>query len=332
MWTFIKSLLFKIDAELAHHFVCFILRCLSKVAPFSLRWLSGFHENEVPQHLKRNIGVLEFLHPVGLAAGFDKNATILEALPLLGFAFAEIGTITPKPQSGNPKPRLFRIPKDQALFNRMGFNNDGMEVIGKRIEEAKIKLPSWFKVGVNIGKNKDTPNENAKHDYYLCAKRLAAVADFMVINVSSPNTAGLRALQSADSLHDIVQSTKKGIQDSGRRTPLALFVKIAPELNSADYQEILNKIEGEISGIILTNTLAGEYLNQNGGFSGKPLQILAREKLVELQKIYQGPIISVGGIMDEEESTLRLKLGATLVELYSGWIFAGPRLVQRMLK
>lgn len=279
--------------------------------------------------------ILDALNPVGLAAGFDKNAEILEMLPHFGFGFAEIGTVTPKPQGGNSRPRLFRNAKDQTLFNRMGFNNLGAGVIAERVRVAKPKLPPRFRVGINLGKNKLTPDADAHLDYAKVATAFLDTADFFVINVSSPNTPGLRALQTPEAMKKIIQSVKQELQKTQRS--IALWVKLAPEVTGADLTELIQTFEREkIDGIVLTNTLAGTHIYRqetySGGLSGKVLERTSRERLVEARAQTDLPLISVGGISSQEEGAARLANGANLIEVYSGWVFRGPFFIRRLAR
>jgi dihydroorotate dehydrogenase len=261
---------------------------------------------------------------VGLAAGFDKNAEILTALPDLGFGFAEIGTVTPRPQLGNEKPRLFRWAKSQKIFNRMGFNSDGAALVARRLAHYKPQLPTGFRVGVNIGKNKETPNEKAYEDYRDALRPFRDLADYVVVNVSSPNTPGLRSLQSRTSLAPILNAVHSELELWKRRPPL--FLKLAPELDVLELQDLLmHADELHLDGIIITNTLAGSYENKPGGYSGAVLTDISREVLMKARTLSKLPIISVGGVMNPAEARARRRLGADLVQIYSGWIFGGPR-------
>lgn len=265
---------------------------------------------------------MRFASRVGLAAGFDKDAEIVPALPSLGFGFAEIGTVTPRPQSGNDRPRLFRDLERQCVFNRMGFNGLGAAVVAKRLESVRDRLPSAFRVGVNVGKNKDTPLEEAARDYAAAAAAFKSLADYIVINVSSPNTAGLRSLQAIESLHPIVDAVKEAIR--GAKSP-PLLLKLAPEVESEELARIFAAADRwGVDGWVLTNTLAGNREGLSGGWSGKVLTELSRTRLEQARAVTRLPIISVGGIMDADEAERRVRLGANLVQIYSGWIFGGP--------
>lgn len=306
MWWLLRKVLFLLDAEDAHSF-----------AKFGMRWLARL----VP------LKPLLQDNPIGLAAGFDKNAELIEFLPHFGFGFVEIGTVTPLPQGGNDRPRLFRNPRDSTLFNRMGFNNLGAGIISERIRVAKTRVPSGFKIGVNLGKNKSTPDDLAHLDFAKAATPFADTADYFVINVSSPNTPGLRALQTPESLGLIVKEVKEVIRKSGRSTPL--YVKLAPEITGTPLKGLIHSLESEgVSGLVLTNTLGGDYIYRqkklSGGWSGQILSSLSRDRLIEVRSITSLPIISVGGIMTVEEALERLRLGASGIQLYTGWIYQGP--------
>jgi dihydroorotate dehydrogenase len=269
---------------------------------------------------------MSFRSPVGLAAGFDKNCEILPALPDLGFGFAEIGTVTPRPQPGNERPRLFRDRPHRALFNRMGFNNLGAEIIATRLKEARARLPTSFRVGVNIGKNKDTALSDAPGDYRAAARPFDGLADYLVINVSSPNTPGLRSLQSVEALEPIVREVLAEVSGWERRVPVLL--KLAPELGGEELQAILRAGERwGVAGWVLTNTLGGGWPKPaiTGGYSGAPLAEAARTSLASARAITSLPIISVGGILSPKEAAARIEAGAQLVQIYSGWIYEGPR-------
>jgi dihydroorotate dehydrogenase len=276
-----------------------------------------------------------FASRLGLAAGMDKNAEILEHLPALGFGFAEVGTVTPRPQPGNDRPRLFRDASRAAVFNRMGFNNEGAEAVAKRVAEARARLPGHFRVGVNIGKNKDTPLEDAARDYAAAARPFAGLADYVVINVSSPNTPGLRSLQNVESLRALAESVQVILNGWARRPPLLL--KLAPELGPDELREILVRGETEwgVEGWVLTNTLAGTWSRGiaaplPGGWSGMPVAEHSRRALGLARAVARRPIISVGGILTPGQAKERIAMGADLIQIYSGWILGGPRLPARI--
>jgi dihydroorotate dehydrogenase len=326
LWNIAKWLLFRLDAETAHLITVRLLRLGIRIGGAPLRIASG-GSREVKSGGAR-VFDLEFRSRLGLAAGFDKNCEILRGLPDLGFGFAELGTVTPRPQPGNDRPRLFRDVERGAIFNRMGFNSLGSELVSRRLAVERESLPSTFRVGVNVGKNKDTPSEEAAQDYLRAARAFRDLSDYLVINVSSPNTPGLRQLQSAELLRPIVHGVAEEIMKWSKKPPLLL--KIAPELDSGALHDLIGEVErwGCVDGWVLTNTLAGEHRapsgTQSGGWSGAILTERARSSLESAVRVSRLPIISVGGIMDAAEASRRLELGAALVQIYSGWILNGP--------
>lgn len=289
--------------------------------------------------LEREVFGLKFKNPVGLAAGFDKDAKLIDELVCLGFGFIEIGTITPKPQSGNPTPRLFRLPEDKAIINRMGFNNEGLEAAVSRLRKRK----SSVLVGGNIGKNKNTPNESAEHDYELAFNGLYDFVDYFVVNVSSPNTPNLRELQEKEPLKKLLLKIK-GL-NSQKPVSKPILLKIAPDLSNQQLDDIVSIVlETKIDGLIATNTtISRENLVTNpetieeigmGGLSGAPLKERSTEVIKYIHTKSGGafPIIGVGGIFSPKDALEKLNAGATLVQLYSGFIYEGPQLVKRINK
>lgn len=330
----IRPLLFLIDAERIHHLVFSTLAIKGKlgIRPI-LRFF--FHYNN--PKLKRDLFGLTFENPVGLAAGFDKDAKLIDELSCFGFGFIEIGTLTPKPQTGNEKPRLFRLPHDQALINRMGFNNEGVEVATIRLKKRKSNVI----VGGNIGKNKTTPNENALDDYAYCVEALHPYVDYFVVNVSSPNTPGLRELQEKEPLRKLLLHVKSLSQSKPQARPVLL--KIAPDLTTSQLDDVIEILkETKTDGVIATNTtISREGLNTttqklaeigNGGVSGKPLANRSNEVIrylrEKLGKDY--PIIGVGGIMSVNDALEKLKAGADLIQIYTGFVYEGPGFVKRI--
>jgi len=325
IWKCLRFVFFRIDAETAHRFTLSLIRASLRLRNVPLRLMLG---STVVKARPHTILGMTFQTRVGLAAGFDKDAEILAALPGLGFGFAEIGTVTPRPQPGNDRPRLFRDPSRDSLFNRMGFNGLGATIVSDRLAHVKPTLPPDFRVGVNIGKNKDTPLESASDDYLKAIKPFRDLADYVVINVSSPNTPGLRSLQSEQALQPIIQKVGEEIARWTIKVPLLL--KIAPEMTGEALSGIVRASEGwGIEGWVLTNTLAGQIETSSGtltgGWSGGALTEKARLSLQEVRGLTTLPIISVGGITSVEEARLRLQMGANLVQIYSGWIFRGPK-------
>jgi dihydroorotate dehydrogenase len=333
----VRPLLFQIDPEKIHHIVFSFLKIESWV-PGAKQLLRSIYNYEHPSLEKKLFG-LTFKNPVGLAAGFDKDAKLIDELACFGFGFIEIGTLTPKPQPGNDKPRLFRLPQDQALINRMGFNNEGMQAAVERLKGKKSDVI----VGGNIGKNKVTPNENALEDYKLCFEALYPYVDYFVINVSSPNTPGLRELQEKEPLRNLLNSVLTLSRAKEKYKPVLL--KIAPDLTQTQLDDIVEiLLETKTDGIIATNTTisreglvtSSDVVEKigNGGLSGKPL----REKSTEVIRYLRSelgseyPIIAVGGIMSPHDALEKLKAGADLIQLYTGFIYEGPALISRINK
>lgn len=289
--------------------------------------------------LERTLWGITFPNPVGLGAGFDKDAKYTDALACLGFGFVEIGTVTPRPQPGNPAPRLFRLPADNALVNRMGFNNEGAAAAAERLKRRKERLV----IGGNIGKNKDTPNEEAIADYTACMQALYEVVDYFVVNVSSPNTPGLRALQDRGPLTEILRTLAALNKKLGKPKPLLL--KIAPDLTNEQLDDIIAIVkETSIDGIVATNTTIdrsglntpGDTVKNigAGGLSGKPLRGRATEVIRYLHTHSNGqiPIIAVGGIFSAADAREKLEAGASLVQVYTGFIYEGPAIARNICK
>jgi len=332
-----KPLLFKLDAERAHHFIFDNVKRLGRV-PGTEALLRALYSYQHPS-LEREVFGLKFPNPVGLAAGFDKNAVLTDELATMGFGFVEIGTVTPRSQPGNPTPRLFRLPEDEALVNRMGFNNDGAATAAERLGRRRNRQ---LIIGGNIGKNKDTPNEQAGDDYVAAFEALAEVVDYFVVNVSSPNTPGLRELQDKEPLIKLLQQVQA--RNLARATPRPLLLKIAPDLTDAQLDDILEIArETQLSGLVATNTTIArpESLRTPaatvagygaGGLSGRPLRERATEVIRYLHRRSQGglPIIGAGGIHSAQDALDKLAAGATLVQLYTGFIYEGPGLVKQI--
>jgi len=333
MFKVFRFFLFLLSPERAHYTAVFFIKRLSRF-PFLSTFLSAKVKNE--KVLATTFLGLEFKNPIGLAAGFDKDATCFSAMGSLGFGFVEIGTVTPKPQEGNDKPRLFRLKKDEALINRMGFNNMG-------VDEARKRLMSGDRngliIGGNIGKNKWTPNAQAKEDYLYCFKSLYDCVDYFVVNVSSPNTQQLRALQEKEPLIDLLNALNLENALRGNKRPILL--KIAPDLSFEQLDDIVEVAKvTKLSGIVATNTTidrsclteSEKRLDQigNGGLSGKPLKDQSTAVIAYLSKKTNGtlPIIGVGGIHSKEDALEKLAAGATLIQLYTGFIYEGPPLIQ----
>ncbi|RZK22527.1 MAG: quinone-dependent dihydroorotate dehydrogenase [Hymenobacter sp.] len=332
-----KPLLFKLDAERAHHFVFDNLKRAARL-PGTKTLLNSLYGYQHPS-LAREVFGLTFPNPVGLAAGLDKNAVLTDELATMGFGFVEIGTVTPRPQPGNPTPRLFRLPQDEALINRMGFNNDGAAVVAARLRQRHNQQ---LIIGGNIGKNKDTPNEQAAADYVAAFDALADVVDYFVVNVSSPNTPGLRELQDKEPLIKLLQQVQE--HNLARAAPRPLLLKIAPDLTDAQLDDILLIArETKLSGLVATNTTIARPASLRtpaatvaahgaGGLSGRPLRERATEVIRYLHRRSQGqlPIIGAGGIHSAQDALDKLAAGAVLVQLYTGFIYEGPGLVRQI--
>jgi dihydroorotate dehydrogenase len=329
----IRKFLFYFDAEKVHHFTFSLLKIV-----FKLPFISSIARNQHTiqnDRLERNLFGLTFNNPVGLAAGFDKNAVLFNELSNFGFGFIEIGTVTPKPQDGNPKKRLFRLKKDKAIINRMGFNNEGVEAAVKRLKNRRTDII----IGGNIGKNKVTPNENAIDDYVICFNALFDVVDYFVVNVSSPNTPNLRDLQEKEPLTNLLNQLQ---QENGlKQNKKPILLKIAPDLTDSQLLDIIDIVKiTKIDGVIATNTtlsregLQSENKIETGGLSGKPLAKRSTEVIRFLaEKSNKAfPIIGVGGIHSTDDALEKIKAGADLIQLYTGFIYEGPSLVKNINK
>ncbi|MDB4905000.1 MAG: pyrD [Mucilaginibacter sp.] len=342
MYSLLRPLLFQINPEKVHYLVTNNLRCFNRLpggAALS-RAIWDFKDNR----LEKEVFGLKFDNPVGLAAGFDKNGELMGEMANMGFGFVEVGTVTPLPQPGNPKPRMFRLPDDNGLINRMGFNNLGVDVVAERIETFRRKAKGTQKrliIGGNIGKNKNTVNENAVRDYVKCFDRLFDVVDYFVVNVSSPNTPGLRALQEKEPLMQLLNTLQQRNLKNGISRPILL--KIAPDLTNEQLDDIVHIVlKTGIAGIIATNTTINReglvsknnLKNEAGGLSGKPLTKRSTEVISYIFKKSKGafPIIGVGGIHSPEDAIEKLQAGASLIQLYTGFIYEGPGLIKRINK
>jgi dihydroorotate dehydrogenase len=328
MYDILRPLLFKLDAETAHRATLYALGVAQR-SNFA-HWIA-----KPPADLPTKVFGITFPNPVGLAAGLDKNAEHLDALDALGFGFIEVGTVTPKPQSGNDRPRLFRLPRHEAIINRMGFNNAGVDALVRNVRRS-----SYHGVlGINIGKNKDTPNEKAVSDYLLCLTRVYELASYVTVNISSPNTQGLRDLQEEATLRRFISVLREAQErlgsQHGRRKPMLL--KIAPDLGEAELDAIAEVLlHTGIDGVVCSNTTIDHaavaddpHGNEVGGLSGKPLFDRSTAVLAGMRRRLQGrvPLIGVGGILDGSDAAEKLEMGASLVQLYSGLIYRGPPLV-----
>ena len=331
---FIKPFLFLFDPEKVHYFSFTAIRLGSKIPGMSFLIRKLFCLNH--PSLEREVFGLRFKNPVGLAAGFDKDAKLYEELSNFGFGFIEIGTLTPKGQDGNPKKRLFRLKNDHAIINRMGFNNEGVDEAVKRLKKNKNVL-----IGGNIGKNKTTSNENAINDYIYCFDALFDYVDYFVVNVSSPNTPNLRELQDKEPLTKLLTTLKK--RNDQRENSKPMLLKIAPDLSNDQLLDIIAIIKKvKIDGVIATNTTLSRadlnssksILKEPGGLSGKPLNKRSNEVIRFLcEKSNQAfPIIGVGGIHSEEDALRKIEAGASLVQLYTGFVYEGPLLIKKINK
>lgn len=328
----IRPILFCFDPEKVHHFTFSFVKTISKIPGFKSLFKSLYLIED--KSLERKLFGLTFKNPVGLAAGFDKDAKLFNELSNFGFGFVEIGTLTPKPQDGNPKKRLFRLSEDSAIINRMGFNNGGVEAAVERLKHNKGVL-----IGGNIGKNKVTPNENAVDDYKLCFNALFDYVDYFVVNVSSPNTPNLRALQDKEPLTELLKALQVLNFQKPKSKPILL--KIAPDLSNEQLLDIIAIVnETKIDGVIATNTtiardgLVSANKSEMGGLSGKPLTSRSTEVIKFLAKESKKafPIIGVGGINTAEDALEKLEAGADLVQIYTGFVYQGPKLIKDINK
>ncbi|MCB1673763.1 MAG: quinone-dependent dihydroorotate dehydrogenase [Pseudomonadales bacterium] len=327
-YPLVRSLLFRFNPETSHH-----VALRSMAIANSLGLLGLLHKT--PQHPVKVMGI-DFANPVGLAAGLDKNGDYIDALAALGFGFIEIGTITPRPQAGNPLPRLFRLPEAQAIINRMGFNNLGVDHLVSQVQKAKYQGV----LGINIGKNFDTPVENAADDYVHCLEKVYDLASYVTVNISSPNTQGLRSLQTGTAFSDLLKQLKdtqaRLAAHYGHYVPLA--VKIAPDLQDEEIEYMAEQLVlHKIDGVIATNTTISrtgieglDLAAETGGLSGKPLRSLSTYTLSRLAQCLAGriPIIGVGGISDGAAAAEKINAGASLVQVYTGFIYQGAQLIE----
>ncbi|MBO0611892.1 MAG: hypothetical protein RL122_2090 [Pseudomonadota bacterium] len=332
MYKHLRDLLFLLPAETSHHFSLNALKWAGK---------TGLLGKPVALAGKAvNVMGIDFPNPVGLAAGLDKNGEYVDALAALGFGFVEIGTVTPRPQPGNPKPRLFRLPEAQAIINRMGFNNHGMDYLLDQV--SKVSYQGIL--GINIGKNFDTPVEKAADDYLIGLRKAYLHAHYITVNISSPNTPGLRTLQYGDDLKRLLvtlrEEQSKLAQEHGRYVPVA--IKVAPDLTEAEIRDMAGVFSSvQIDGLIATNTTLDKasiqglpYANEQGGLSGKPLTQHSTEVIRQFRADMASeiPIIGVGGILSGADAQAKLAAGASLVQVYSGFIYRGPELVRECVE
>ena len=331
LYELIRPVLFQFDAETAHNLGLTSLRLAAKLGP-----LNPMQQN--PAGKPRTVMGLEFPNPVGLAAGMDKNGDCIEGMAALGFGFLEIGTVTPRPQPGNPKPRMFRLVEQQAVINRLGFNNKGVDYL---VEQVKARR-SNIRLGINIGKNLTTAVENALDDYLMGLRKVYLHADYIAVNISSPNTPDLRKLQTAEYLGELLGGLElereKLAQEHGKRVPMA--VKIAPDLELDEIAPLVDKLlKHKADAVIATNTTLSRvgvegspFSSEAGGLSGKPLFERATETVARLAEALQGemPIIACGGIFSAADAKAKLDAGASLVQIYTGFIYRGPGLIKEI--
>ncbi len=337
MYKIIRFFLFFFQPEPVHYFVARTLNILLKIPGMKALWNALYRVNDT--RLEKTVFGIRFKNPVGLAAGFDKNASMYNDLAYCGFGFIEIGTVTPKGQSGNEKPRLFRLKEDSAIINRMGFNNDGVELAVSNLKKRKTNVI----IGGNIGKNKVTPNEEATEDYLISFRELFDYVDYFVVNVSSPNTPNLRELQEKEPLTALLSALKK--ENALKSNPKPILLKIAPDLTNEQLDDIIEIVDTvKLDGVIATNTtISRDDLKTSkaivdgigaGGVSGKPLTHRSTEviKYLATKSNKSFPIIGVGGIHSEKDALEKIEAGADLIQLYTGFIYEGPGLVKRINK
>ena len=337
MYSILKAYLFSLDPEKAHHFTVNLLKFFTSKS--YLKFLLIPFQTKLQEKDSYNLMGISFPSRLGLAAGFDKNADFYDEMLELGFGFVEIGTVTPLPQDGNPKPRLFRLVEDQAIINRMGFNNVGLDQVVKNL---KSKKPNQI-IGGNIGKNKITPNEKALDDYVVTFNGIYDFVDYLVVNVSSPNTPGLRDLQSVAFMENLLIVLDQERQKKSTKKPILL--KIAPDLNETDFQELCVCVKNSpIEGMIISNTTIGrkglktskEMVEEMGagGLSGAPLTHLSTQLVRDARKILgnEKVIIGSGGIMNAKDAQEKINAGADLIQIYSGFIYQGPALIREITK
>ena len=339
MYTFVRSLFFKLEPEIAHHLTLQLMQ-IGGMQPINAILHAMYSAPSKPVE----VFGLTFKNPVGLAAGYDKDGIAVRGLSALGFGHIEVGTVTPLPQPGNPKPRVFRLMEDEAVVNRMGFPSHGEEKVMHSLQsiyKAKTRRPNII-LGVNLGKNKNTPNEEAVLDYLELLDNFASLANYLAINVSSPNTVGLRQLQGRDALHGLLTQLnhQRTLEETRLEKRIPLLVKLAPDLTDEELDDALGVIlDTGMDGVIATNTtvarstLRSKHRGETGGLSGSPLRVQSEAMLEKIVKRVNGqvPIVSVGGIMNPEDAKRRLDMGAALVQVYTGLIYRGPGLVREII-
>lgn len=355
MYSLFRPMFFKMEPERAHQLTLGLLRLAGEIPAF--RWLLRAMYSAPSKPVE--VFGLKFKNPVGLAAGYDKDGIAIHGLSALGFGHVEIGTVTPRPQPGNPSPRVFRLVEDEAVINRMGFPSRGSEFMQMQLNpnlrpnlverflgysrQKRKPLPNWNMVlGVNLGKNKDTPNEEAVLDYLALLQNFAGISDYLTVNVSSPNTVGLRSLQGRDALEALLGQLhqQRLFEQSTYEKKIPILVKLAPDLSGAELDDALEAILcTNMDGIIVTNTtlardgLRSKLQSESGGLSGKSLKVRSEAVLSQTVKLVKGqiPIVSMGGIMNPDDAKRRLDMGAALVQVYTGLIYRGPGLVKEIV-
>lgn len=333
LYSAIRKILFKFDPEVIHELTIKGLKSSGKTP------LNGFYKQKVANKPVEVMGIT-FPNPVGLAAGLDKNGECIPAFAAMGFGFVEVGTVTPRPQPGNDKPRIFRLEAANAIINRMGFNNKGVDYLVDQVRKANFAGV----LGINIGKNKDTPEQEAKNDYLHCMRKVYQFATYITINISSPNTPGLRSLQYGDALNELLSELKaeQGLLAKQYERYVPLAVKIAPDLSEDEIASIAQSLlDNKIDGVIATNTTLArdlvqglEHGNEQGGLSGAPVKQKSTEVIRHLAKCLEGklPIIGVGGIENAQDAAEKIAAGASLVQIYTGFIYQGPALIKDIAK
>jgi dihydroorotate dehydrogenase len=347
LYSLLKPLLFRLDSERAHQLVTGLFRLAAEL-PLLPRLLQALYRYDDPL-LTTTCAGMRFANPVGLAAGFDKHAALIRPIALLGFGHVEVGTVTPRPQPGNDRPRMFRLPEDQALINRLGFNSPGMIAVARRLRDERLRAkdesalnkaesspfvrrPSSVVIGVNIGKNRATPIERAAEDYRASFIALAPLADYVTINISSPNTPGLRLLHERAALEELLGA----LANANRRLARPLFLKVSPDETPAQIEEVVRVgCDAGIAGFIATNTtlaragLRSPAAAEAGGLSGRPLAAAARGTIAQIYRLVGGrlPLIGVGGIASAGDAYAHIRAGASLVQLYTGLVYAGPGVI-----
>lgn len=331
-YSLARNAMFMADAEKSHHFALGSMKLLQHT-PMSLLWRQQVASKPV------TVAGIRFDNPLGLAAGLDKNGDCIDAFGQMGFGFVEVGTVTPRPQPGNDKPRLFRLPQANAIINRMGFNNKGVDYLVENVKRAQYKGV----LGINIGKNKDTPNEQGKDDYVACMRKVYAHATYITVNISSPNTPGLRDLQFGEALDDLLQSVKNEQLDLQAQYDkyVPVFVKIAPDMDLVAVEQVADTLlRCKMDGAIATNTTLDKsavaqlrYGQEMGGLSGDPVRIKSTTVIQQLRHAVGAdfPIIGVGGISDAASAQEKLAAGANLLQVYTGFIYQGPALVKTIV-